>query len=77
MKAGGDSSYLSTINEYEGPYAIRDKPIESVAQFVLDHLAEALYPNGTAQTRNRQVYTPVISVLHHGGFERKFKRPKG
>jgi integrase len=27
--------------------------------------------------RNRQVYTPIIAILHHVGIERRFKRPKG
>jgi integrase len=77
MKAGGERAFLGPIIEQGGPYAIRDRGIESIVQLDLDHLAEALYPKATAQTRNRQVYTPVVAVLHHAGVERKFRRPKG
>jgi len=77
MKAGGERSFLSPIIEYTGPDAIRDIVLESIDQLVLDNLASALYPHATAQTRNRQVYTPVSAVLKRGGIERRFKRPKG
>lgn len=77
MKAGGERSFLSPIIEYTGPDAIRDMVLESIDQLVLDNLASALYPHATAQTRNRQVYTPVSAVLKRGGIERRFKRPKG
>ena len=36
-----------------------------------------MYPNASAPTRNRQVYTPIAAVLHRAGDQRKFKRPKG
>jgi len=56
---------------------IRDKAVETIVQQDLDHIADALYRNNTAQSRNRQVYTPIIAVLHRAGIERRFKRPKG
>ena len=77
MKAGGDRSFLGPIIEYDGAYAIRNKPVEIIAQQDLDHLADALYPNNTAASRNRAVYTPVISVMRRAGVDRRFKRPKG
>jgi integrase len=77
MKAGGERSFLSPIIEYTGPDAIRDIALESIDQLVLDNLASALYPRATAQTRNRQVYTPVSAVLKRAGIEKRFKRPKG
>jgi integrase len=77
MKAGGERTFLGPIIEYTGPYAIRDRAIECIGQLDLDNLADALYPHATAQTRNRQVYTPIAAVLHGAGIERKFKRPKG
>jgi integrase len=77
MKAGGEAAFLGSIIEYDGAYAIRDKFAETIVQSDLDHVADALYPKATAQTKNRQVYTPIIAVLHHVGIERKFKRPKG
>ena len=77
MKAGGELTFLGPIIEYDGAYAIRDKVAETIVQQDLNHIADALYPNNTPQSRNRQVYTPIIAVLHHGGIERRFKRPKG
>jgi len=39
-------------------------PVEDVDQHVVDELAEKLYPGRTAATLNRQVYTPIMSVLN-------------
>jgi integrase len=77
MKAGGERTFLGTIIEYNGAYAIRNKPIDTIATQDIDHLADALYPNNTPQSRNRQVYTPIIAVLRRAGVERRFNRPKG
>jgi integrase len=77
MKAGGERTFLGPIIEYNGEYAIRSKMISAIAQRDLDHIANALYPDNTAASRNRQVYTPIIAVLHHAGVEYRFKRPKG
>jgi integrase len=77
MKAGGDRAFVGPIIEYNGAYTIRDKLIDTIVQQDLDHLADALYPSATPQTRNRQVYTPVIAVLRRSGVERRFHRPKG
>ena len=77
MKSGGERPFLKPIIEHTGPYAIRDRTIEKITQLDLDNLAAALYPTGTPQTRNRQVFTPIAAVLHAAGIERKFKRPRG
>ena len=77
MKAGGERTFLGPIIEYDGAYAIRDKVVETIVQSDLDHLADALYPNNTPQSRNREVYTPVIAELRRVGIDRRFKRPKG
>jgi hypothetical protein len=77
MKAGGERKFLGPIINYAGEYAIRSRAIGSISHTDLAHLADALYPKATAQTHNRQVYSPVIAVLHFGGVERRFKRPKG
>ena len=77
MKAGGERTFLGPIIEYNGAYAIRDKIAEMIVQQDLNHIANALYPDNTAASRNRAVYTPIIAVLHHAGIERRFKRPKG
>ena len=77
MKAGGERKHLGPIIEMTGPSALRDKPIADVDQIAIDTAAAELYPKGTSATRNRQFYTPVLAVLHHGGIDRRFKRPKG
>jgi integrase len=77
MKAGGERDFLGPIIEQTGLYSIRDKAIERITQSDIDNLAGELYPNASAPTRNRQVYTPIASVLHRAGDQRKFKRPKG
>jgi integrase len=77
MKAGGERDFLGPIIEHTGQYSIRDRPIERITQTDIDNLAGELYPNASAPTRNRQVYTPIAAVLHRAGDQRKFKRPKG
>ena len=77
MKAGGERKFLGPIINHKGEYSILNKPTSSITQQDLGHLADVLYPDATPQTRNRQVYTPVIAVLRHVGIERGFKRPKG
>lgn len=72
MRAGGDGSYLTPIMK-----AWPDKLASAVDQVAIDTLAVELYPLGVAGTRNRQVYTPISSVLKHVGIEKKLKRPKG
>lgn len=59
------------------------KLCHEVAQADLDSAAAQLYPDGSGDTRNRQVYTPAIAVLHYAALptngwapERKWKRPK-
>jgi integrase len=77
MKAGGERDFLGPMIEYTGPGSVRDRAIERITQTDIDYLAGELYPNASAPTRNRQVYTPIAAVLHRSGDQRKFKRPKG
>ena len=77
LKAGGSPAHLSPIIEMTGEHALRDVPIVSINQTMLDNAAAALYPRATPQTRNRQFYTPVSAVLHRAGIEKRFKRPLG
>lgn len=37
----------------------------------------ALYPNASPATRNRQVYTPIMAILHRAGLAPRVRRPKG
>ncbi len=77
LQADGDPSYLNLIIDQSGDASLRDRAIKEIDQIAIDNAAKALYPNATAQTRNRQFYTPVSAVLKRAGIERKIKRPKG
>jgi len=60
MDAGGDRRFLEPIIRHFGT-----KKLLAVDQAAIDQAARKLYPDGSAATRNRQVYTPVSAVLHH------------
>lgn len=77
LRADGEAKFLSQIIEQTGEHALRDKLMKDIDQIAIDNAAKALYPNATAQTRNRQFYTPVSAVLKRAGNERKIRRPKG
>jgi hypothetical protein len=72
MQAGGERQFIAWILAKWG-----EKPLSDIDQIAIDTLAAELYPEATAATRNRQVYTPVSAVLKRAGIERKIKRPKG
>ncbi len=72
MKAGGDRRFLAPLIK-----RLQHTPIGDIDQVTIDNVARSLYPNGSAATLNRQVYTPISAVLKHAGVERKIKRPKG
>jgi integrase len=72
MLAGGERQYVEAIsNKWVA------KRLEDIDQVAIDTLADELYPNAPASTRNRQVYTPVSAILKHVGIDKKIKRPKG
>lgn len=72
MQAGGERQYVESILAKWG-----EKPLDAIDQIAIDALADELYPNAPASTKNRQVYTPVSAILKHVGIDRKIKRPKG
>lgn len=72
LNAGGDPRFLDRLTRYWG-----NTKLEAITQARLDECAMDLYPNATAATRNRQVYTPLSAVLKHTGVDMAFRRPKG
>src|SRR6516164_2309485 len=72
MKAGGDKRFLRPLILHFG-----DTPLDQIDQVAIDNAAADIYPDATAATRNRQVYTPIVAVLNRAGIERRIKRPKG
>lgn len=72
MNAGGDRRFLRKLLEHFG-----DKPLRDIDQAGIDAAAVALYPDGTAATRNRQVYSPVSAILRRSGIVLHLRRPIG
>lgn len=72
MKAGGERKYVKRLLDY-----FRDQPLSHFNQAVIDGAAIAIYPGGTAATRNRQVYTPVCAILRSAGARIDLRRPRG
>lgn len=52
------------------------KPLHAITQEAVDEAARKLYPGASAETVNRQVYTPVVAILHARGEHRRFRRPR-
>ena len=55
----------------------KEQPLREIDQAAIDTAATTLFPDATAATRNREVYTPVSAVLKHAGLDFKIRRPKG
>src|SRR5262249_61600487 len=62
MKSGGDRRPLAKLIAY-----FKDKPLADIGQGQLDAAAADLFLTHSAATRNREVYTPVSSILKHAG----------
>lgn len=66
-----DRRYLDLLRRWAGQTKLND-----IGQGDFDRAAQALYPNRSADTWNRQVYTPLQTVLGHAGVSIKLRRPK-
>lgn len=83
IENGGDGQYLGRYDPDRGEWTggviphLTGRPLSEITQQVIDATAIAMYPKGTAATRNRQVHTPISAVLKAAGVEFKIKRPKG
>lgn len=82
IEAGGEATYLGVFDEETGKWTgliahFWQTPLSRIDQAAIDRAAIKLYPDVTAGTRNRQVYTPVSAVLKHAGVERAIRRPAG
>jgi len=71
MESGRERRFVEPLLRHFG-----DLPIEQIDQQAIDRAATALYPNGSAGTRNRQVYTPVSAILKFAGVTRDVRRLK-
>ncbi len=72
MQGDGEKRYLAPLLKHFG-----EKPLDEIGQADIDGAAVALYPDASAATRNREVYTPISSVLKRAGIEKRFRRPRG
>jgi integrase len=72
MKNGGERRPIKKLLDHFG-----DKPLRQIDQQAIDAAALAIYPDHSAATRNREVFTPVSAILKQGGIDFKIRRPKG
>jgi integrase len=72
MRNGGETRFMEPLLLHFG-----EKPLPAIDQQAIDAAAASIYPTATNATRNRQVYSPVSSVLKAGGVTMALKRPKG
>jgi len=70
LENGGSKRYLRLPMVELGPLLLAD-----IGQDRIDWLAKKLYPVGSPSTWNRQVYTPVVSVLRHAAQKQWCERP--
>ncbi|MEO1223357.1 MAG: tyrosine-type recombinase/integrase [Pseudomonadota bacterium] len=71
MHATGVSRFLPPILKHFG-----ERPAASIDQVAVDEAARKLYPDAVPATLNRQVYTPVIAILHHSKLTPHISRPR-
>lgn len=72
MNAGGERKFVKKLLHHFG-----DKALSRIDQAEIDAAALKLYPDATAATRNRQVYTPTVAILRSAGVRLEIKRPAG
>lgn len=72
MQAGGERRFVGPILKIIGA-----KPLADITSITIDAVADQLYPDGPASTKNRQVYTPISAILKRAGVEKSIKRPVG
>jgi integrase len=72
MQLGGERRFVDPLLAHFG-----EGPISAIDQVAIDAAAQALYPQASNATRNRQVYSPMSAILKRAGVAEKFKRPIG
>jgi integrase len=72
MKVGGERTFMTPLLKH-----FRETPLARIDQAAIDQAAGLLYPDRSAPTLNRQVYTPISAVLRRAGIALPLRRPKG
>lgn len=67
LEAGGSPRFVGAYDELSGKWDglighFGNSKLSSIGQIELDAAARLLYPKASAETRNRQVYTPFIAI---------------
>jgi len=60
LQQGGSTKFIEPVIQHFGSTLLA-----KIDQAAIEQAALKLYPNVTPGTRNRQVYTPTLAVLHH------------
>lgn len=60
VQHGGETRYLARVVDWFG-----DHPVATITPLAVRQAAEAVYPEASAATRNRQFLTPARAVLYH------------
>lgn len=86
LEHGGDARFVGRYDEERRKFTglmgyFGSRKLSSIKQADLDAAAMALYPDATAETRNRQVYTPFIAIWKKAARRelceyREWERPK-
>lgn len=77
MRSGGEKRFLTALLPHLGRM-----PLVDIDQNVMQDIEDRVYPGRAVSTKNRQLYTPVLSVLNYAA-EKKLcpppliSRPKG
>ncbi|MGF6253824.1 tyrosine-type recombinase/integrase [Ensifer sp. LBL] len=86
ISSGGSERFLIKVSPATGKVSgivahFRGKLLKDLTQSDLDAAARILFPTASAETRNRQCYTPFIAVWNHAAGNqwaevRQWKRPR-
>lgn len=86
IASGGSERFLIKVSPSTGKVSgivahFRGKLLKDLTQSDLDAAARILFPTASAETRNRQCYTPFIAVWNHAAGNqwaevRQWKRPR-
>jgi integrase len=72
LREGKDKRFVDRLIEHFG-----DKPLAEITRQSIEDAAFSIYPNASAATRNRQVFTPMSAILHHADVDIRLRRPTG
>jgi len=82
VKAGGDPRFVGSFDQETKQWSglighFGEMSLAKIDQAAIDEAAHALYPGGTAATKNRQVHAVVSVILKRAGVSWIIHRPKG